>query len=83
MITYTIKEYFTHHYFAKRIFLFIFCNDHVVLVSHRLLMHAEFNQFNLSLIDNLWLSHLTPGSDKCSVVGVEGTSQQIWPKLLE
>ena len=77
MITYTIKEYFTHHYFTKRIFLL------VVLVSHRLLMHAEFNQFNLSLIDNLWLSHLIPGSDKCSVVGVEGTSQQIWPKLLE
>ena len=52
VITYTIKEYSTHYYFTKRIFLFIFCNDCVVLVSHRLLMHAEFNQFNLSLIDN-------------------------------
>ena len=52
VITYTIKEHCTYYYFTKRIFLLILCNDHVVLISDKLLMHAEFNQFYLFKFDN-------------------------------
>ena len=79
-MTYTIKKYCTHYYFTKVIFLFIFCNE--LMLRPKLLKHAEFNQFHLSLIDNHFSTYgyliLTSGPYNCSVVEVEGTSQ-IWP----
>ena len=62
------------------IFLFIFCNE--VMLSPKLLKHAEFNKLHLSLIDNHFSTYgyliLTSGPYNCCVVEVEGTSQ-IWP----